>query len=95
MRAVVTEGPGGPEMLRVEDVPAPTAGPGEVLLDVVAAGVNRADVLQRRGLYPPPPGASEIVGLEVSGRVGAVGEGVACRRVGEGWGARRVVEWVG
>ena len=48
MRAVVTEGPGGPEMLRVEDVPAPTAGPGEVLLDVVAAGVNRADLLQRR-----------------------------------------------
>lgn len=83
MRAVVTEGPGGPEMLRVEDVPAPTAGPGEVLLDVVAAGVNRADLLQRRGFYPPPPGASEIIGLEVSGRVAALGDGVTGWRVGD------------
>ncbi len=55
------------EQMRVAEVPAPAPGPGEVLLDVTAAGVNRADLLQRQGFYPPPPGASEILGLEVSG----------------------------
>ena len=57
MRAVTVPAPGGPDSLVVADVPAPTAGPGEVLIDVVAAGVNRADILQRMGFYPPPPGA--------------------------------------
>ena len=73
---MVVEEPGGPEVLRVrDDVPEPTAGAGEVLLDVVATAVNHADLLQRAGSYPPPPGASELLGLECSGRVAALGEG--------------------
>lgn len=76
MRAVTFDEPGGPEVLRlteVDDPPAP--GPGEVLIDVAATAVNRADLLQRQGLYPPPPGASEIIGLECSGRIAQVGAG--------------------
>ncbi|MDR6639677.1 NAD(P)H-quinone oxidoreductase [Paenarthrobacter nitroguajacolicus] len=76
MKAVYISEPGGPEVLEVRDVPAPVPGEGEVLIDVVAAGLNRADVQQRRGFYPPPPGASEIPGLEVSGRIAAFGPGV-------------------
>ncbi|SDV02696.1 putative NAD(P)H quinone oxidoreductase, PIG3 family [Microlunatus sagamiharensis] len=72
---MVTE-PGEPEVLRVEEVPEVEPGPGEVLVEVVAAGVNRADLMQRQGHYPPPPGASETIGLEVSGHVAALGEGV-------------------
>ncbi|GAA3568010.1 NAD(P)H-quinone oxidoreductase [Microlunatus spumicola] len=83
MRAVVVSEPGGPDVLRVEDVPAPEAGPGEVLVDVVGAGVNRADLMQRQGHYPPPPGASEIIGLEVSGHVAALGDGVEGFTIGE------------
>jgi len=83
MRAVVAQGTGGPEVLSVTDVPDPVAAPGEVLLEVVAAGLNRADLLQRRGLYPPPPGASEIIGMECSGRVLALGEGVTGLEVGQ------------
>lgn len=83
MRAVVAQGTGGPEVLSVTDVPDPVAGPGEVLLEVVAAGLNRADLLQRRGFYPPPPGASDIIGMECSGRVLALGEGVAGLEVGQ------------
>ena len=83
MRAVVASGAGGPEVLSVGEVPAPQPGAGEVLLDVVATAVNRADTLQRRGLYPVPPGASEIIGLECSGRVAALGEGVSGWRVGD------------
>lgn len=64
-------------------VPDPIAGPGEVVIDVVAAGVNRADLLQRRGAYPPPKGASEILGLEVSGRISAVGPDAGGWRVGD------------
>ncbi|MBS2940083.1 NAD(P)H-quinone oxidoreductase [Nocardioides sp. J2M5] len=79
MRAVVAEGTGGPEVLSVGEVPDPTPAPGEVLLDVVATAVNRADTLQRQGFYPPPPGASDTIGLECSGRIAALGEGV------EGW----------
>ncbi|THJ65068.1 NAD(P)H-quinone oxidoreductase [Arthrobacter echini] len=71
MRAVVIEGAGGPEVLSVQDVDDPVPGAGEVLIDVAAAGLNRADVQQRRGLYPPPAGASTIPGLEVSGYVSA------------------------
>ena len=83
MRAVVVAEPGGPDVLRVEDVPAPEPGPGEVLVDVVAAGLNRADLMQREGHYPPPPGASEILGLEVSGHVAALGAGVSGFEVGQ------------
>jgi putative PIG3 family NAD(P)H quinone oxidoreductase len=77
MKAVFISEPGGPEVLEVREVPAPEPGPGEVLIDVVAAGLNRADVQQRRGYYPPPSGASEIPGLEVSGRIAAFGPGVS------------------
>ncbi len=76
MKAVYISEPGGPEVLEVRDAPAPVPGHGEVLIDVVAAGLNRADVQQRKGLYPPPPGASEIPGLEVSGRIAGFGPGV-------------------
>ncbi|QBX55389.1 NAD(P)H-quinone oxidoreductase [Nocardioides seonyuensis] len=83
MRAVVVSGTGGPEVLGVTDLPAPEPGPGEVLIDVVATAVNRADTLQRRGFYPPPPGASDIIGLECSGRVAGLGPGVDAWKVGD------------
>ncbi len=73
MYAVVIEGAGGPDVLSVQEVPDPLPQQGEVLIDVVAAGLNRADVQQRRGLYPPPPGASPLPGLEVSGRIADAG----------------------
>ena len=60
MRAVVLTGAGGPEVMRWDQVPDPEPGPGEVLVDVVASAVNRADLLQRQGFYPPPPGASAM-----------------------------------
>jgi NADPH:quinone reductase len=75
MRAVVAPEPGGPEALRLIDVPVPQPGPGEVLIRVTAAGVNRPDILQRTGKYPPPLGAPETLGLEVAGEVVAAGEG--------------------
>ena len=80
MRAIVAE---SPEQLSWQDVPDVTAGPGEVLIKVVAAGVNRADVLQAAGKYPPPPGASEIIGMEVSGVVAEAGSGVTEWSVGQ------------
>jgi putative PIG3 family NAD(P)H quinone oxidoreductase len=73
MRAVVITKPGGPEVLEWQEVPDPDLGPGEVLIDVAAAGLNRADLLQRQGLYPPPPGAPPYPGMECSGRIEAVG----------------------
>ncbi len=73
MRAVVVSEPGGPEVLQLAEVPDPVAGPGEVVIDIVAAGVNRADLLQRQGHYPPPPGAPPYPGLECSGRVAGLG----------------------
>ncbi|MBV9094622.1 MAG: NAD(P)H-quinone oxidoreductase [Streptosporangiaceae bacterium] len=76
MHAVVITEPGGPGVLRWQEVPDPVPGPGEVVIEVAAAGVNRADLLQRQGLYPPPPGAPPYPGLECSGRVRAVGGGV-------------------
>ncbi|MCC3302622.1 NAD(P)H-quinone oxidoreductase [Arthrobacter sp. zg-Y895] len=82
MKAIVIGTPGGPEALELQDVPAPEAGPGEVLIDVIAAGINRADVMQRQGHYPVPAGASEYPGLEVSGRIAALGEGVEGFAVG-------------
>ncbi|MCC2319668.1 NAD(P)H-quinone oxidoreductase [Cellulomonas xiejunii] len=83
MRAVVVTSPGGPGALRVEDVPDPTPGPGQVLVDVAAAGVNRADLLQRAGHYPPPPGAPAWPGLEASGVVLAVGPSAAAQGGGD------------
>lgn len=67
MQAIEIHGAGGPDVLRLAECPIPTPGPGEVLIEVAAAGVNRADLAQRQGHYPPPPGASDIPGLEVSG----------------------------
>ena len=83
MRAVVAPEPGGPEALVVADLPAPVAGPGEVVVDVVASAVNRADVLQRQGRYRPPPGATEVLGLECSGRIASLGDGVEGWQVGD------------
>jgi len=83
MYAITVTEPGGPEVLRWAQVPAPVAQPGEVLLDVVASAVNRADLMQRQGNYPPPPGASQILGLECAGRIAALGEGVTGWSVGD------------
>jgi putative PIG3 family NAD(P)H quinone oxidoreductase len=77
MRAIVVDRPGGPENLRVGEAPDPRPGPGEVVLAVAASAVNRADLMQREGRYPPPPGASEILGLECAGTVLEAGTGVA------------------
>lgn len=75
MRAIVAPEPGGPEALRLVELPVPQPGAGEVLIRVAAAGVNRPDILQRMGKYPPPSGAPETLGLEVAGEVVAAGEG--------------------
>jgi len=83
MRAVIATEPGGPEVLALTELPDLEPGPGEVLVDVAATAVNRADLLQRMGFYPPPPGASEIIGLECSGVVAAVGAGVTGWSVGD------------
>lgn len=83
MRAVTIPVPGGPEALVLSELPEPSIGRGEVLVQVVATAVNRADVLQRRGLYRPPPGASPVLGLECSGRISALGEGVTGWQVGD------------
>jgi putative PIG3 family NAD(P)H quinone oxidoreductase len=77
MLAMGFDAPGGPEVLRAERLPVPRPGAGQVLVKVAHAGVNRPDVLQRQGGYPPPPGASPIPGLEIAGEVAALGEGVA------------------
>jgi len=82
MMAIDPDAPGGPEVLRLVSRPTPTPKAGEVLIRVVAAGVNRPDVLQRTGGYPPPPGAPSIPGLEVSGEVVAVGDGVDAAMIG-------------
>jgi putative PIG3 family NAD(P)H quinone oxidoreductase len=83
MRAVVASEPGGPEVLDVSELPDPEPGEGEVVLAVAATAVNRADLLQRQGHYPPPKGASEVLGLECSGTVAALGEGVTGLQVGD------------
>lgn len=75
MRAITIPEPGGPDALVPDDVPTPEPAAGEVLVSVVTAGVNRADVMQRKGAYPPPPGASTLPGLEVSGRIARLGPG--------------------
>lgn len=83
MLAVIMKQFGGPEVLEIGEVETPNPGPGEVLVRVRATALNRADLLQRRGLYPPPPGASEILGLEMAGDVEALGPGVTSVRVGD------------
>ncbi|MCW2601341.1 MAG: quinone oxidoreductase [Frankiales bacterium] len=83
MQAVTLPSYGGPEVLTLATVPDPVPGPGAVLVDVAATAVNRADLLQRQGLYPPPPGASPYPGLECSGVISALGEGVAGWSVGD------------
>src|SRR5438309_2192906 len=75
--------PGGPEVLLAETRAVPKPGPGEILIKVHAAGVNRPDIAQRAGHYPPPPGASDLPGLEVAGEVAAVGEGARRFRIGD------------
>ncbi|MEU9607581.1 NAD(P)H-quinone oxidoreductase [Streptomyces sp. NPDC048057] len=82
MKAITIPQPGGPDVLTWTTVPDPEPGPGEVLVDVAASAVNRADLLQRQGHYDPPPGASQYPGLECSGRVAALGPGVSGWEVG-------------
>ncbi len=83
MRQIRFAGSGGPDVIRIETAPVPVPGPGQVLVEVVAAGVNRPDCLQRAGGYPPPPGATDIPGLEIGGRVVAMGEGVTTPKLGD------------
>lgn len=83
MRYITVDAPGGPEMLRVAQAQLPAPGAGEVLIAVEAAGVSRADVMQREGKYPPPPGASPILGLEVAGTIAACGERAARWTIGD------------
>src|SRR5918997_2684474 len=83
MRAITITEYGRPEVLHLAEQPDPRPGPGEVLIDVAATAVNRADLLQRQGRYAPPPGISEIIGLECAGTVVELGEGVAGLHVGD------------
>lgn len=83
MRAIVIAAPGDPSVLSWNEVPDPQAGPGEVVIDIAASAVNRADIMQRQGHYPPPPGASDILGLECSGTISELGAGVTSRSVGD------------
>lgn len=83
MKAILVREPGGPDELVLGDVPPPAPAPGELLIDIDATALNRADLLQRRGLYPPPPGASEMLGLECAGVVRAVGPNTRRFRVGD------------
>ena len=83
MTGVEISRPGGPDVLTAVERPDPSPGRGEVLIRVAAAGVNRPDVMQRRGSYPPPPGASDLPGLEVAGEIAAVGEGAGEWQVGD------------
>jgi len=83
MKAVIVERPGDENALKIGEVAEPAIKPDEILIRVRAAGVNRADILQRQGFYPPPPGASEIIGLECAGEVAAVGAGVIGWKTGD------------
>ncbi|SDL30752.1 putative NAD(P)H quinone oxidoreductase, PIG3 family [Nonomuraea maritima] len=102
MRAIEITEPGGPEVLKWHEVPEPSVGPGDVLIDVTASAVNRADVLQRQGFYDPPPGTSPYPGLEVSGVVAQVGASVEQFKPGDevcallaggGYAERVAVPW--
>ncbi|MEO7717772.1 MAG: NAD(P)H-quinone oxidoreductase [Capsulimonas sp.] len=83
MQYITMEAPGGPEALTLADGPAPTPREGEVLIRVAAAGVNRPDIAQRQGAYPPPPGASPILGMEIAGTIAALGPGVESHKIGD------------
>ncbi|RZA28331.1 MAG: NAD(P)H-quinone oxidoreductase, partial [Proteobacteria bacterium] len=83
MIAIGFEEPGGPDVLRPETLPLPVPGPGQVLIRTAFAGVNRPDVIQRQGFYPPPPGASPIPGLEIAGEIVALGEGADPALIGQ------------
>lgn len=83
MTAIAVREPGGPEVLHPVQLPTPKAGDGEVLIKIVAAGVNRPDILQREGKYPPPPGASQTPGLEIAGTVCALGKGCDRFKIGD------------
>src|SRR5277367_1653675 len=83
MKAVIVEKPGDENSLKLGEVLEPAIKPDEILIRVHAAGVNRADILQRQGFYPPPPGASEIIGMECAGEVAAVGAAVTGWKIGD------------
>jgi putative PIG3 family NAD(P)H quinone oxidoreductase len=83
MTAIAISEPGGPRVLKPETRDVPVPGPGEILIRVRAAGINRPDVQQRKGVYPPPPGASDLPGLEASGEVAALGDEISRWRVGD------------
>ena len=83
MRAIEISEPGEPEVLTLTERPVPKPGAGDVVIRVSAAGVNRPDVAQRKGLYPPPPGASDLPGLEVAGKIVALGENTGDWQVGD------------
>ena len=83
MTAITFAAPGGPDVMKLTEVPRPTPGVGEVLIRIAAAGVNRPDIQQRKGLYPPPPGASPILGLEAAGEVVAIGSDVTEWHLGD------------
>src|SRR6188768_2946326 len=83
MRAVVITEFGGPDVLQVQQVPDPVVGPGEVVIDIAATAVNRADLLQRKGRYAPPEGAPAWPGLECSGTISAIGAGVVHWNLGD------------
>ncbi|WP_310618863.1 NAD(P)H-quinone oxidoreductase [Flexibacterium corallicola] len=83
MKAIIAAEAGPPNVLKLAERPTPKAGFGEILIAVKVAGVNRPDIMQRKGLYPAPKGASELLGLEVSGHIAAIGEGVEGHRIGD------------
>ncbi|MBA4056712.1 MAG: NAD(P)H-quinone oxidoreductase, partial [Marivirga sp.] len=83
MRAVVITVPGEPDVLEVQERTDPMPGPGEVLIKVFASGINRPDVMQRKGKYPPPPGASDLPGLEIAGVIVALGKDCFRWKIGE------------
>src|SRR4029079_15227200 len=83
MTAIGIRAAGGPQMLEPQQRPVPKPGAGEILVKVEAAGVNRPDVMQRQGLYPPPPGAPDIPRLEIAGTVAAAGKGVTRWKIGD------------
>ncbi len=83
MRAVIAPEPGGLDALQIADLPVPEPGTGEVLIGIETAGLNRADLLQRQGFYPPPPGVTEVLGLECAGTIAAIGPGVDHLSVGD------------
>jgi NADPH:quinone reductase len=83
MQAITISQPGGPEVLKTDERPVPKPAPGEVLVKVAAAGINRPDIAQRKGIYPPPPGASDIPGLEIAGIITELGDGVKRWKIGD------------